>query len=63
MLTVKKPIIRSGGSSLVVLPSEIMDKWGKPDDIEMELSDDKIIIKPHKNSAEVPYSLKRVKKW
>lgn len=49
MFTITKKIIDSGGSSLLVLPAEIIGKWGNPKEVDLQLDDDHIIITPHKN--------------
>jgi len=47
--TETRKIFKTGGSDSITIPAKTMDKWGNPQEIELEIDDHYIIIRPHIN--------------
>ncbi len=48
MITQTKKMFEMGGSRCIVLPANPAGKWTELD-VDLEIDDEKIIIRPHKN--------------
>lgn len=52
MIKQTKKLIEQGGSRLVVLPDYVVHDW--PQEVDMEMDSDVIVIRPHKNGDPKP---------